>query len=67
MCFERVEIDEKSPFSLMLDLPTIKEATEYLILEAMKRSEGNQTAASKILGISQPALSNRLKKMSLQN
>jgi len=43
-------------------LPTIKQATELLVAEAMNRSRGNQSVAAQILGISQPALSKRLKK-----
>jgi len=42
-------------------LPTIKQATELLVAEAMNRSGGNQSVAAQILGISQPALSKRLK------
>lgn len=42
-------------------LPTIQEATELLIFEALERAENNQTVASRMLGISQPALSKRLK------
>ena len=43
-------------------LPTIKQASEILITEAMKRSDGNQSIAAGMLGISQQALSKRLKK-----
>ena len=45
-------------------LPTIKQATELLVAEALNRSRGNQSVAAQILGISQPALSKRLKKQS---
>ncbi len=44
-------------------LPTIKQATELLVAEAMKRSSDNQSVAAQLLGISQPALSKRLKKL----
>jgi DNA-binding NtrC family response regulator len=44
-------------------LPTIKEATQLLIDEAMRRANGNQTIAAGMLGISQPALSKRLRNM----
>jgi DNA-binding NtrC family response regulator len=44
------------------DFPTIKEATQWLINEAMSRSDGNQSIAAGMLGISQQALSKRLKK-----
>ncbi len=43
-------------------LPTIKTATQALVNEAMKQTNGNQSIAAKILGISQQALSKRLKK-----
>jgi DNA-binding NtrC family response regulator len=46
------------------ELPTIKEATQLLITEAMNRSSGNQSIAARLLGISQQALSKRLKKNS---
>nr|WP_320050808.1 sigma-54 dependent transcriptional regulator [uncultured Desulfuromonas sp.] len=45
-------------------LPTLDEVAMQLVDEAMKRSQGNQSIASKLLGISQPALSRRLKKSS---
>ena len=48
-------------------LPTIKEATRLLIEEAMQRSGGNQSRAARMLGISQQALSKRLKKINAQN
>lgn len=43
-------------------LPTIREATECLVEEAMRRAEGKQTLAAELLGISQQALSKRLQK-----
>ncbi|MCK5073004.1 MAG: sigma-54-dependent Fis family transcriptional regulator [Bacteriovoracaceae bacterium] len=43
------------------NLPTINEVTHLLIEEAMERSKGNQSVASSLLGISQQALSRRLK------
>ncbi len=43
-------------------LPTIKQAAELLVAEAMKRASGNQTIAASMLGITQQALSKRLKK-----
>jgi DNA-binding NtrC family response regulator len=44
-----------------LRLPTIKEATRLLIQEALKRCDGNQSRAAALLGVSQQALSKRLK------
>lgn len=57
---------EANPFKYMKTLPTIKEATRMLVEEAMNRSASNQSVASKILGISQPALSKRLKKQRIK-
>ena len=42
-------------------LPTLDQATEMLIAEALRRARGNQSAAAKFLGISHQALSKRLK------
>ena len=42
-------------------LPTFIEAADLLVTEAMARAAGNQTLAARLLGISQPALSKRLK------
>ena len=44
-------------------LPTLKEASVTLVEKAMAQTGGNQSAAAKILGISQQALSKRLQKM----
>ena len=43
------------------EIPTLGEAVDQLVGEAMRRSDNNQTIASRLLGISQPALSKRLK------
>ncbi|MEH6652511.1 MAG: sigma-54 dependent transcriptional regulator [Motiliproteus sp.] len=43
-------------------LPTLQEVGDLLVNEAMQRAQGNQSLASRLLGISQPALSKRLKK-----
>ncbi|PKN43397.1 MAG: two-component system response regulator [Deltaproteobacteria bacterium HGW-Deltaproteobacteria-18] len=43
-------------------LPSIEEAVQSLVREAMSRAGGVQTVAARWLGISQPALSKRLKK-----
>lgn len=44
-------------------LPPIQKIEKILIEEALARSDDNQSIASSLLGISQPALSKRLKKM----
>ena len=43
------------------NLPTIKQMTKLLVGEAMNRANGNQSVAGIMLGISQQALSKRLK------
>jgi DNA-binding NtrC family response regulator len=44
-------------------LPTLNQASEILVNEAMVRANQNQSLAARMLGISQPALSKRLKNM----
>ena len=51
------------PITFADPLPTIRETTKMLIAEAMQRAENNQSIAATMLGISQQALSKRLKKM----
>lgn len=51
----------ENPFSHLDDLPTLQQAGKLLVDEAMQRSTGNQSIAARLLGISQPALSKRLK------
>ena len=41
-------------------LPALKEMEELLIAEALKRADGNQTIAARLLGMSKQALNNRL-------
>ena len=43
-------------------LPTLKEMADLLVQEAMRRAGGKQSLAARMLGISPPALSKRLKK-----
>ena len=44
------------------ELPTLKEAEQMLISEALRRSGGNQTIAARMLGLSRRALNNRLRR-----
>ncbi|BDG01118.1 sigma-54-dependent transcriptional regulator [Anaeromyxobacter oryzae] len=52
---------DRNPFAGAERLPTFDEALELLVREAMTRAGGNQTLAARLIGISQPALSKRLK------
>ncbi len=52
-----------NPFSGFKQLPTFSEAGEFLVLEALDRANGNQTLAARLLGISQPALNKRIKRL----
>lgn len=51
------------PFRSLPVLPTISASIVSLIDEAMHRAKGNQSIAARMLGISQPALSKRLKQL----
>ncbi len=51
----------RNPFEAMEVLPTFAEALELLVDEARRRSQGNQTVAARLVGVSQPAMSKRLK------
>lgn len=44
-------------------LPSLKRVADLLVLEAMQRTNGNQSMAAKLLGITQPSLSSRWKKL----
>jgi two-component system, NtrC family, nitrogen regulation response regulator GlnG len=41
-------------------LPTLREAEDHLITEALLRADGNQTVAAGLLGLSRQALNKRL-------
>ena len=60
----RATLQTNSVFNDEIQLPSLKEVASLLVVEAMKRSRGNQSLAARLLGISQPALSKRLKKLS---
>jgi transcriptional regulator with PAS, ATPase and Fis domain len=49
-------------FAALPELPSLQQAGQLLVEEALRRSEGNQSIAARLLGISQPALSKRLKR-----
>ena len=52
----------REPLVFPQRLPTIREATEMLIAEALDRAQGNQAIAAGLLGITPQALSKRLSK-----
>jgi two-component system response regulator HydG len=53
---------EDIPFANLRKLPPLKEVADLLVAEAMRRANGNQSLAAGLLGVSQSALSHRLKK-----
>jgi DNA-binding NtrC family response regulator len=50
-----------NPFFRLERLPGFTEAIDLLVGEAVRRAEGNQSIAARLLGVSQPTLSKRLK------
>ena len=57
-----VDPEHPLPVTFGEKLPTIKQAAQMLVTEAMKRANGNQTLAANLLGISRQALSKRIKR-----
>ncbi len=55
------QADERNPFAGIDRLPGFDEALRLLVEEAMARAGGNQTIAARLLGVTQSALSKRLK------
>lgn len=66
-CCSEVLSGGGNPFASMRVLPTISQCVEQLVQAAMEKANGNQTLASRMLGISQPALSKRLKNMNAKD
>jgi DNA-binding NtrC family response regulator len=54
--------DGEAPLAIGGRFPTLREAADFLVQEALSRTGGNQTAAARLLGISRPALSKRLRR-----
>jgi DNA-binding NtrC family response regulator len=63
----QTQSDPDTPLTFGRDLPTIKEASKLLVIEAMKRAKNNQTLAASMLGITRQALSKRLKNMQVKS
>ncbi|MDA0990292.1 MAG: sigma-54 dependent transcriptional regulator [Verrucomicrobia bacterium] len=55
--------DELTPFGPMRPLPTLRQAEDMLIEEALKRTDGNQTMAADLLGITRQTLNRHLKRI----
>ncbi len=56
------KLSEQSVFLVSEPLPSLHDVQDLLVAEAMKRAKGNQSVASRLIGVSQPALSKRLKR-----
>lgn len=57
--------DENALFNLFMDMekiPSFSDVKKIMTTAALSRTGGNQTAAARILGISQPAMSKRMRK-----
>jgi len=52
---------DSNPFFGAERLPGFNEVIDLLVSEAVRRAEGNQSNAARLLGVSQPTLSKRLK------
>jgi len=52
---------DANPFFGLERLPGFTEVIDLLVAEAVRRAEGNQSNAARLLGVSQPTLSKRLK------
>jgi DNA-binding NtrC family response regulator len=59
---ERNDSAKDESFRFPETLPTLKEMSALLVEEALKRTGGRQSAAAKLLGVTQQALSKRLKR-----
>ncbi len=61
---ESVESDGDMPKIMFTErLPTVQEATDLLIQEAMRRTGGNQSLAAQLLGMARPTLNKRLRQL----
>ncbi|MCP5197086.1 MAG: hypothetical protein H6974_09915 [Gammaproteobacteria bacterium] len=57
----KMTTDEAALIQFSALLPTLRQAIDLLIQEALRRTHGRQSSAARLLGISQQALSKRLK------
>jgi DNA-binding NtrC family response regulator len=56
------EVAGQPLFAPLEPLPNLHDLPDLVIAEAMRRAKGNQSAAARLIGISQPALCKRLKR-----
>ncbi len=52
-----------APFAGLHPLPSLKEVQRMLIAEALRRSQGNQSIAARLIGITQSGISKALKRL----
>jgi transcriptional regulator of acetoin/glycerol metabolism len=52
--------EEANLFAACRTLPTLKESNNLLIEESLRRSQGNQDAAARLIGLTRTALNRRL-------
>ncbi len=64
---DMVPPSETARFTWNGSFPTLQEAEDFLIMDALERCDGNQTAAARLLGVAQSTLSRRLRKQSMQD
>lgn len=58
--FSRFTEEAESMVSFSKQLPTLKQVNQLLVKESLKRANGNQSLAARVLGITRQALNNRL-------
>jgi len=63
----RAEMDLSSLYAILDALPSLDEAEDLLIAEAMNRTSGNRTLAASLLGVTRQTLIRRAKKSSAED
>jgi len=61
LCSAALTADSAGIYSIFGRLPTFREIEDYLILEALKLSDGNYAVAASLLGVTRQTISKRLK------
>lgn len=65
--FSRFADETESLVSFSKQLPTLKQMNRLMLDEAMKRANGNQSLAARMLGITRQALNNRLNLLKIKS